>query len=414
MTGPLRVTVADLVGGHRAPPARARRAAGGGPGGDRDAAPGGLVQRHRPLPGAARYHDQHAARAERGPAPRHPPLRRAAPGDPDARRRRRERRRGGQRAARHRARRPHRRVGRRRGSARGPSTTSTCTATCATWCGSIRTGRSASGCATSSRPGRRARSLWRRARAVDPAAACAGGRASSARRWRGRGRPRGGPGVGGFRGSARRARRPGRARLEAGAATLAEVTARVLPRAARDRPVRRRRARRRRAGALRPSRRRARAAVGRRSWTGSRSRTGPSSGEANRDGLRLRSRLEAAIADEHFPEVDLALRRGRHVGRDDGAGYDYLVDAQDAPRAVLPPLRLRAGPAERRLLLPARRPATGSAAASSRRARCSSARRWRCSTSTRRRSSTAGSYAGRLLLAASVRADRPRTSWSAR
>jgi chromosome partition protein MukE len=38
--------------------------------------------------------------------------------------------------------------------------------------------------------------------------------------------------------------------------------------------------------------------------------------------------LEAAIADEHFPDVDLVLRRGRHIGRDDGAAYDYLVDAQ--------------------------------------------------------------------------------------
>ncbi len=38
--------------------------------------------------------------------------------------------------------------------------------------------------------------------------------------------------------------------------------------------------------------------------------------------------LEAAIADEHFPEVDLVLRRGRHIGRDDGTAYDYLVDAQ--------------------------------------------------------------------------------------
>ena len=38
--------------------------------------------------------------------------------------------------------------------------------------------------------------------------------------------------------------------------------------------------------------------------------------------------LEAAIADEHFPEVDLMLRRGRHIGRDDGTPYDYLVDAQ--------------------------------------------------------------------------------------
>lgn len=39
--------------------------------------------------------------------------------------------------------------------------------------------------------------------------------------------------------------------------------------------------------------------------------------------------LEEVIADEHFPEVDLALRRGRHVGRDDGTVYDYLVDALD-------------------------------------------------------------------------------------
>jgi chromosome partition protein MukE len=38
--------------------------------------------------------------------------------------------------------------------------------------------------------------------------------------------------------------------------------------------------------------------------------------------------LEAAIGDEHFPEVDLMLRRGRHIGRDDGTAYDYLVDAQ--------------------------------------------------------------------------------------
>jgi chromosome partition protein MukE len=39
--------------------------------------------------------------------------------------------------------------------------------------------------------------------------------------------------------------------------------------------------------------------------------------------------LEEAIEDELFPEVDLALRRGRHVGRDDGPSYDYLVDAQE-------------------------------------------------------------------------------------
>lgn len=39
--------------------------------------------------------------------------------------------------------------------------------------------------------------------------------------------------------------------------------------------------------------------------------------------------LEEAIGDAHFPEVDLALRRGRHIGRDDGPAYDYLVDALD-------------------------------------------------------------------------------------
>jgi chromosome partition protein MukE len=38
--------------------------------------------------------------------------------------------------------------------------------------------------------------------------------------------------------------------------------------------------------------------------------------------------LEAVIVDESFPEVDLMLRRGRHIGRDDGLLYEYLVDAQ--------------------------------------------------------------------------------------
>lgn len=39
--------------------------------------------------------------------------------------------------------------------------------------------------------------------------------------------------------------------------------------------------------------------------------------------------LEEVIRDEHFPETDLALRLGRHVGRDDGTAYDFLVDAAD-------------------------------------------------------------------------------------
>ena len=38
--------------------------------------------------------------------------------------------------------------------------------------------------------------------------------------------------------------------------------------------------------------------------------------------------LAEALDDEHYPEVDLALRRGRHIGRDDGTMYEYLVDAQ--------------------------------------------------------------------------------------
>jgi chromosome partition protein MukE len=49
--------------------------------------------------------------------------------------------------------------------------------------------------------------------------------------------------------------------------------------------------------------------------------------------------LEEALDDEHYPDVDLALRRGRHIGRDDGSMYDYLVDAQ----ALLEPFYRRFG-----------------------------------------------------------------------
>jgi chromosome partition protein MukE len=49
--------------------------------------------------------------------------------------------------------------------------------------------------------------------------------------------------------------------------------------------------------------------------------------------------LEVVLADDHFPEVDLMLRRGRHIGRDDGTAYDYLVDAQ----AILEPFYQRFG-----------------------------------------------------------------------
>lgn len=49
--------------------------------------------------------------------------------------------------------------------------------------------------------------------------------------------------------------------------------------------------------------------------------------------------LEAVIADDYFPEMDLMLRRGRHIGRDDGAIYDYLAEAQ----ALLEPFYRRFG-----------------------------------------------------------------------
>lgn len=49
--------------------------------------------------------------------------------------------------------------------------------------------------------------------------------------------------------------------------------------------------------------------------------------------------LEEVIVDERFPEVDLMLRRGRHIGRDDGSLYDYLVEAQ----ALLEPFYRRFG-----------------------------------------------------------------------
>ncbi|WP_394823590.1 chromosome partition protein MukE [Pendulispora albinea] len=41
------------------------------------------------------------------------------------------------------------------------------------------------------------------------------------------------------------------------------------------------------------------------------------------------ARLEDVILDELYPEVDLALRRGRHIDRDDAAWYTFLVDAED-------------------------------------------------------------------------------------
>jgi chromosome partition protein MukE len=45
------------------------------------------------------------------------------------------------------------------------------------------------------------------------------------------------------------------------------------------------------------------------------------------------------VASEHFPEVDLALRRGRHVDRDDAEWFGFLADAAD----VLEPFYRRFG-----------------------------------------------------------------------
>jgi chromosome partition protein MukE len=49
--------------------------------------------------------------------------------------------------------------------------------------------------------------------------------------------------------------------------------------------------------------------------------------------------LGDAVLDEHFPEVDLALRRGRHVDRDDAEWFGFLSDAAD----VLEPFYKRFG-----------------------------------------------------------------------
>jgi len=39
--------------------------------------------------------------------------------------------------------------------------------------------------------------------------------------------------------------------------------------------------------------------------------------------------LEEVIQDSLFPEVDLALRAGRHIDRDDGERYAFVLDAQN-------------------------------------------------------------------------------------
>lgn len=40
------------------------------------------------------------------------------------------------------------------------------------------------------------------------------------------------------------------------------------------------------------------------------------------------SQLGDVVADDNFPAVDLALRRGRHVHKGDEAWYGFLFDAQ--------------------------------------------------------------------------------------
>ena len=49
--------------------------------------------------------------------------------------------------------------------------------------------------------------------------------------------------------------------------------------------------------------------------------------------------LGDAVEDQHFPDVDSALRRGRHVDRDDVAWFGFLADAAD----VLEPFYRRFG-----------------------------------------------------------------------
>lgn len=44
---------------------------------------------------------------------------------------------------------------------------------------------------------------------------------------------------------------------------------------------------------------------------------------------RTYAELQDVVLDASFPEVDLALRRGRHVDREDFAWYTLLTDAQD-------------------------------------------------------------------------------------
>jgi len=51
------------------------------------------------------------------------------------------------------------------------------------------------------------------------------------------------------------------------------------------------------------------------------------------------ARLEEVVLDPIFPEVDVALRQGRHIDRDEGDSYAFLLDAQD----TLEPFYMRYG-----------------------------------------------------------------------
>src|SRR5688572_3936995 len=65
-------------------------------------------------------------------------------------------------------------------------------------------------------------------------------------------------------------------------------------------------------------------------------------GRAERERIMTATRflsLGDAVVDEHFPEVDLALRRGRHIDRDDVEWFGFLSDAAD----VLEPFYKRFG-----------------------------------------------------------------------
>lgn len=44
---------------------------------------------------------------------------------------------------------------------------------------------------------------------------------------------------------------------------------------------------------------------------------------------RTYAQLQDVLLDQDFPALDLALRRGRHVDRDDASWYDLLIDAQE-------------------------------------------------------------------------------------